>query len=54
VAAALEVQAPFLLALDKGLVLEVNKANLGIDALSPGNFIKTILPDHVDYTSAEN
>jgi predicted nucleic acid-binding protein len=51
VAAALEVHAPFLLTLDKGLVLEVNKANLGIRALSPGEFIKAILPTHVDYPS---
>lgn len=54
VAAALEVQAPFLLALDKGLVLEVNKANLGIQALFPGDFIKTILPNHLDYPSARD
>ena len=54
VAAALEVKAPFLLALDKGLVLEVNKANLGIQALFPGDFIKTVLPNHVDYQSAAN
>jgi predicted nucleic acid-binding protein len=50
VAAALEVHAPFLIALDKGLVLEVNKVNLGIQALSPGDFIKAILPNHVDYS----
>lgn len=54
VAAALEIRASFLLALDKGLVLEVNKVNLGIDALSPGDFIKTILPNHVNYISAGN
>jgi predicted nucleic acid-binding protein len=54
VAATLEIRAPFLLALDKGLVLEVNKANLGIQALSPGDFIKTILPNHIDYKSARN
>ena len=54
VAAALEVHAPFLLALDKGLVLEVNKVNLGIRALSPGEFIKTILPNHVDYPAARD
>jgi predicted nucleic acid-binding protein len=54
VAAALEIRAPFLLALDKGLVLEVNKANLGIQAFSPRDFIKTILPDHVDYPSARD
>lgn len=54
VAAALEVHAPFLLALDKGLVLEVNRVNLGIQALSPGDFIKTVLPSHVDYPSARD
>jgi predicted nucleic acid-binding protein len=54
VAAALEIRAPYLLALDKGLVLEVNKANLGIYALSPGDFIKTILPGHIDYPSVRN
>ena len=54
VGAALEIQASFLLALDKGLVLEVNKADLGIQALSPGDFIKTILPDHADYNSSGN
>ena len=50
VAAALEIQASYLLTLDKGLALEVNRANLGIQALSPGEFIKTVLPDHVDYS----
>jgi len=54
VGAALEIRAPFLLALDKGLVLEVNKAKLEIQAISPGDFIKTVLPNHVDYTSARN
>ena len=54
VGAALEIQASFLLALDKGLVLEVNKANLGIHALSPGDFIKTILPGHRDYPPSSN
>ena len=53
-AAALEVHAPFLLALDKGLVLEVNNVNVGIQALSPGEFIKTVLPNHVDYPSARD
>jgi predicted nucleic acid-binding protein len=54
VAAALDIRASFLLALDKGLTLEVNKANLEIQAFSPGDFIKTILPSHVDYPSARN
>src|SRR3990170_3629984 len=45
-AAALEVHAPFLLTLDKDLVLEVNKAYLGIQAFSSGEFIKSVLPSH--------
>jgi predicted nucleic acid-binding protein len=54
VAAALEVRALFLLALDKDLVLEVKKANLEIQALSPRDLIKTVLPTHLDYPSARN
>ena len=54
VAAALEVDAPFLLTLDQDLVLEVNKAYLGIQALAPGEFIKSVLPSHVDYPSASD
>ena len=48
-AAALEIRAPYLLASDKGFISEVNRANLGIQALTPGDFIKTILPQHKDY-----
>lgn len=51
-AAALEVRADFLVTLDKGLVLEVSAAHLGIQAISPGEFIKKILPKHVDYPSS--
>lgn len=49
IAAALEIQAPYLLTLDKGFASEVNTANLGIQAFSPGEFIKTVLPNHADY-----
>jgi len=48
-AAALVVKAPYLLSLDKGLIVEVNQANLGIQAIAPGDFIKEILPSHVEY-----
>ena len=51
VAAALEINAPFLLTLDKGLVLEVNMADMGIQALIPEGFIKTLLPHHIEYPS---
>lgn len=54
VAAALEIGSPFLLSLDKGFVLEVNKANLEIQAYSPGEFIKSVLPTHVDYPSIKD
>jgi predicted nucleic acid-binding protein len=48
-AAALAVEAPFLIALDHGLMAGVNEVELDIRALSPGGFIKTIIPSHVDY-----
>ncbi|MFO7625363.1 MAG: PIN domain-containing protein [Anaerolineales bacterium] len=54
VAAALEVQAQYLLTLDKAFVLEVNKTGIGIQALLPGEFIKTILPTHVDHPPTLN
>ncbi|OGD07653.1 hypothetical protein A2899_02825 [Candidatus Amesbacteria bacterium RIFCSPLOWO2_01_FULL_49_25] len=54
VAAALEIHAPFLLTLDKGFALEVNKANLDVQAFSPGEFIKSALPNHADYRSAKD
>ena len=47
--AALEVRAPFLLTLDRGLVLEMSKTSLSVQALTPGDFIKKILPQHIDY-----
>lgn len=50
-AAAIEADAPFLLTLDKGLETRVNEATLPIMAISPGDFIKTILVQHVDYPS---
>ena len=49
VAAALELRSPYLISLDKGLCLEANKAAIGIQAYSPGEFIRTVLPHHVDY-----
>lgn len=53
VLASLEIHSNFLITLDKGLSLEVSQASLGIRALSPGEFIKTILPDHVDFPTAQ-
>ena len=48
-AAAIEAQALFLINLDRQFALEVNQARLGIQALSPGEFIKNELPNHVNY-----
>ena len=49
IASALEVQVLFILTLDKELISEINRSNLGVQALTPGDFIKTVLPKHVDY-----
>ncbi len=54
IGAALEVHAPFLITLDKSLVLETNRANLGIQALTPGDFIKNVLTQHMDYRPENN
>jgi predicted nucleic acid-binding protein len=53
VAAALSIQTSYLLTLDKGLIEEVNKADIGITAILPGEFIKNILPTHRDYLRGE-
>ena len=52
VAAAMEVHAPFLISLDKGRVLEINQVKLAIQALTPGDFIINVFPQHVDYPPA--
>lgn len=49
VAASVAAKAAFLLTLDKRLEARVNDANLPIRAISPGEFMKTVLPSHVDY-----
>ncbi len=49
VAAAAAVATAYLLTLDKGLLAEVNRAQLAFPALTPGTFIKTVLPTHVEY-----
>jgi predicted nucleic acid-binding protein len=51
IAAALVVRASFLLTLDKELISEVNRVGMDIRAVMPGEFIKTILPTHEDYSS---
>lgn len=49
VSAALAISADYILTLDKGLADQISQAELSIPALSPGNFIKQILPSHPDF-----
>jgi predicted nucleic acid-binding protein len=51
VAAALECKAPYLLTLDRQLNLQTNQAGLTLQAVTPGEFIKSALPHHVNYPS---
>jgi predicted nucleic acid-binding protein len=51
IAAVLAISAPYLLTLDKQLEEQVNQADIPVRAFSPGGFIKTILPHHVDFPS---
>lgn len=46
VAAALASRSHFLLSLDRGLVDEVKRADVSLAALSPGDFIRNVLPSH--------
>jgi predicted nucleic acid-binding protein len=48
-AAALVGNADFLLTLDKQLAARVTQANLSVRALSPGDFVTAVLPEHQDY-----
>lgn len=45
-AAAIAGDAPFILTLDRALELEINDARLGIQAMTPGEFITVCLPRH--------
>ena len=49
VAAAVVAGCAYLLTLDKGLLAEANQAQLDFPVLLPGDFIKTVLPTHVDF-----
>lgn len=53
VASAVAVGAPYLLTLDQPLIRQVNQAKLPVQAFSPAEFIKTVLPQHVDYPPEE-
>ena len=47
----LAVKASFLLTLGRRLVEQVNQVELPLQALAPGDFIRTVLPHHVRYPS---
>jgi len=49
IAAAVGVSADFLLTLDKPLVEQVQAAGTALVAVTPGVFITTVLPTHVDH-----
>ena len=49
IGAALAIGADYLLTLDQKLITEVNQADFPLHALTPGEFIRTILPTHDEY-----
>jgi hypothetical protein len=51
VAAADFAAVAYLLTLDKRLIKEINAAQLSLQAITPGDFIKSVLPSHIDYPS---
>jgi predicted nucleic acid-binding protein len=51
VAAAVFASVAYLLTLDKRLLVEINTAKLSFPALTPGDFIKSVLPSHTEYPS---
>ena len=54
IASALAAGATFLITLDRGLAAEVTEAGLPLQDLSPGDFIRTLLPTHTDYPSVRD
>ena len=53
-AAALAIHAEYLVSLDRQLNAQVNAGHVHLHAVTPGDFIKLILPHHVDYPEARN
>ncbi|MCC7369285.1 MAG: PIN domain-containing protein [Chloroflexi bacterium] len=51
VAAALASQAHYLITLDRRLAVRVRQSGLPVVAISPRDFIQSVLPDHPDYAS---
>jgi predicted nucleic acid-binding protein len=48
-AAALAAGADYLLTLDQKLIAEVNHSDLSFHALTPGDFVRSILPTYEEY-----
>jgi len=49
VASTLAAKATFVLTLDRTLAIEINRTALPIEALTPADFIRNVLPGHVNY-----
>ena|SRR5688500_15579453 len=49
VAASVSASVPYLLTLDKKLMVEISAGQFSFQALTPGDFIKSVLPSHVEY-----
>jgi predicted nucleic acid-binding protein len=49
VAASVSASVSYLLTLDKRLMVEISAGQFPFQALAPGDFIKFVLPSHVDF-----
>jgi predicted nucleic acid-binding protein len=54
VAAAVAIRADYILTLDQPLAEEINRAGLTVRAVAPGEFIKTLLPQHPAFESVRD
>ena len=54
VVAAVASSSHFILTLDQPLAREINEANLGLGAFSPGAFITTLLPTHPAFVERQS
>lgn len=53
-AAVLEAAVPYLITLDQNLKVDINAVDLPVTAFTPGDFIKKVLPRHIDYPEMRN
>jgi predicted nucleic acid-binding protein len=51
IAAALGSRSMYLITVDQRFERRVRASNLSITALSPAEFLRTVLPDHLDYVA---